>query len=71
MQDETFSYEGFLITISPQVRKGRLQWWFIVNARPIQFVSRPDTAKRLACQFIDTVLAAYHKKSRTHRLSKR
>lgn len=53
---QTFMYRGKSIHIVPQQRKGRTVYYIVVSGRPISFVSNPNTAKRIATNFIDLCL---------------
>ncbi len=64
MTSQTFNYQGHVVVISPQDSPKGVQYWFIVDDRPITYSSNPDTAKRLATRFIDVVNDSVFKKSR-------
>jgi hypothetical protein len=52
----TFTYHDFVVDIAKETHKGKTRYWFLVDNRPITFVSNPDTAKRLAIKFIEVIV---------------
>lgn len=67
--NQTFDYLGHSVTISAQKGKKGMEYWFIIDGRPVTYASNPDTAKRLATRFIEVTNDAYHAKSRTNALA--
>lgn len=60
---ETFSYQGHIVHIVKDTKHLKPRYWFVVDERPIAFVSKPDTAKRLATKFIDVITDSHFKTS--------
>ncbi len=61
---ESLIYRNKIIDIVKDQRKGEDIYWLLVNKHAITFVSNPETAKRLAVNFIDTILGEYYQESR-------
>lgn len=55
MKVDTFDYLDHRVQIVPQLIKGKLQHWFVIDDRPISNVKKKDHAKRLAINFIDLI----------------
>jgi hypothetical protein len=66
---DTFDYEGHSISIVPEMHKGKLQYWFCVDNRPISNVSKRDTAKRVAINFVDVITDSHYATSRTGKVA--
>lgn len=61
---EVFVYSGHTVSIETDVRKKKEVYWIKVDQRTLTFVSRMDTAKRIAIKFIDLITDSSYMNSR-------
>lgn len=61
---EIFTYKEVIVELIDDIRKKKPIIWIKVNGHYLTCVSKRDTAKRLACNFIDTVFDKYYQGSR-------
>lgn len=52
---ETLFYKGSCIQFVTDIQKKKPVYWIVIDNRTITFVSKLETAKRIACNFIDVV----------------
>lgn len=54
--EETFIYNGHEIMIKSQEgKRGKTQYWFFIDARPITFADKENTARSTAMGYVDVM----------------
>lgn len=59
------TYKGRIIRITESLRKGKPAFWIMVNGAELTFVSKLDTATRIATNFVDVITGEDHFKTIT------